>query len=183
MALNVPTTKTKTCNLGHVHEAEPWEIDDIVDYRLDWLIGDLEKEGVKIDKKDIHYEFLSRSEDLYIKADKIYPNDGVDIRFGCGRGYNGGGIHSGLGSTDVNWLPARRQAKAKRLLELFKKHFWGVLEDIDKNSAGNEGVEELEAWDKVSLKPAGRFLREPDKRLKTMKIYTKINKHNILEYF
>lgn len=139
MALNQPTV------------SNDWELSDIIDFRLDSLVEELGELGITIEKSDIEYSFLDRIEYLKIKSESIYPDEDLSDYFGCGRGYNGGGVHGGLGQTDITHATKAKQTKMAEALDLFAKHFWGTLKDIDSMTAQNEGVEEIESWNQVSL--------------------------------
>jgi hypothetical protein len=126
------------------------EIDDIVTFRIDELLAGLIKMGYKISRDDIEYELLCRCEYISIPSEKIYPGENLPGKFGCGRGYNGGGMHGHLGVTEITGMTKSRQAKATRALELFKKTFWGILEDIDKGSEATTG-QSLQPWEKITI--------------------------------
>ena len=121
-------------------------MDYIIIDNLNNLINEFKKEGIKINLNDFNYEFLNRCESLSIDSSLIYPDLNIPSKFGVYRGYNGGGIHSSLKSTEIFNLPKNRQFKAERLLNKFNDTFWQVLKDID---ALND--EPLEIWDSVTI--------------------------------
>ena len=131
--------------------AVDFELEDIIENRLYELKTHLKKEGFDVEIKDFKYEFFNRCESLGIDASTLYGDD-VDLpdNFGVYRGYAGGGMHSGLHRSEIDRLPARRQAKAQRLLGYFEEAFRGVLKDTDELSEVNSG-EPLESWDGVSI--------------------------------
>ncbi len=131
---------------------EQIDLDNIIYENILCLTARLNKLGFKdITREDIRYNFLDRCEDLYIESAKIYPDLDVPDKFGVHRDYAGGGIHSGLISTEIDRLPKNRQAKAGRALDAFKHFFWATLKDIEKISAQNENVTEREVWEQVTL--------------------------------
>lgn len=131
-------------------DADQFTIDDIIEYRLDDLVERIRKEGIEILISEIQYSFLDRVENLYYPSDLIYPNEDLPSNFGVQRGYNGGGIHSGLQKTEIDRMTKSRQAKAERILAIFEDTFWGVLKDIDSASEEETG-EPLEDWNRLTI--------------------------------
>lgn len=130
--------------------AVDFELEDIIENRLYELKTQLKKEGFEVEISDFKYEFFNRCESLGIDSEKLYPNEDLPDNFGVYRGYAGGGMHSGLSKSEFDRLPARRQAKAQRVLGYFEEAFRGVLSDTDKLSEINSG-EDLQEWDTVSI--------------------------------
>lgn len=120
------------------------DVEFIIDTWIDDLVSKLKKMKYNVEKKDIEYEFFSRYEYIGVRSNRIYPNQDLPKMFGAARGYNGGGMHSGLMVSEVHNMTSRRQAKATRTLELFRDCFTNIMNDIDEAS----GVEE---WNKVGI--------------------------------
>lgn len=132
--------------------AEGEMIEEIIDSRLDQLVTGLHRLGYKqVEKSDIEYQLFDRVEHLYIPSEVLYPNSELEIRVGCGRGYHGGGMHSGLGRTMVSAFPKKSQAKVEKAVQLFVDTFWAILDDVDKASADACGVDNLEEWDTTTI--------------------------------
>ena len=130
--------------------SEDFQIDDVIQYNLETLQENLKKEKVNIEIDEFEYSFMDRVENLYIGSSLLYPGEDIPNNFGVQRGYAGGGMHSSLQKTEVYKLPAARQAKAERLLELFEKTFWAILKGIDEIDEENTG-EEKPDWDKLTI--------------------------------
>ena len=130
--------------------SEDFQIDDVIRDNLENLQAELKKENIEVNIEDFHYSFMDRVENLYIKSELLYPDEDIPNNFGVNRGYNGGGMHSSLQKTEVYKLPLKRQTKAKRLLGLFEKAFWAILQDIDSIDEENTG-ETKEDWDKLTI--------------------------------
>jgi hypothetical protein len=126
-------------------------MDYIIQDNLEYFTEQVyKKEGVKIDVKDIEYSFLDRIEFLKIDSDILYPDVELPKSFGVQRGYAGGGIHSGLYKTEIHHMPKNRQAKAARILEMFKDTFWDILKSIDNYQEEEAGATK-EIWEMVTL--------------------------------
>lgn len=133
---NLPYTKTRT--------------EDIIINNLIALKKDLKKEGVDVNIDDFQYEFFTRCEFLSIASDIIYPNEDLPAKFGVYRGYNGGGIHSGLVMTETDHMTPRRRNKAQRLLELFRHYFWQIIKQQDQIDEDITG-ETKEKWESLTI--------------------------------
>ena len=118
----------------------------LIDDNLTELITALKKEGIYINNSDIQYQFQDRTEHLFIDSDLIYPGLDIPANFGVYRSYAGGGMHSALKKTEVYKLPANRQAKALRLLNIFERYFWSILEDFSALES-----EEVAEWESVLI--------------------------------
>jgi hypothetical protein len=126
MALNEPSLNSEK------------EADDIIQNNLYTLLDKLHKEGFSdITINDFEYELLTRCEYLGIQSDKLYPEEDLPGKFGVQRGYNGGGMHSGLCQTEIDRISKNRLAKAERILGYFKNTFWQILKDFDQASENN----------------------------------------------
>ena len=137
MALNVP-------------DCDEYQTNVIVRDNLENLIRRLHTLGFDVELDDLNYELLSRCEYIGIPSEKLYPGEDLPDKFGVHRGYNGGGIHGGLGKTEIDRLPKNRIAKAERALDAFEACFWQIFKDLDSASEAQTG-EPVEAWDTVSL--------------------------------
>lgn len=130
------------------------EVGDIIQDCLAGLVNKLAKEGVQVDVEDFQYSFFQRCEHLTIPTNRIYRDEAAqDIlpqNIGVGRGYAGGGLHSGLQATPCDRLPAHRQAKLARITKLFAETFWQVFEMADKATEEETG-ETLELWEKTAI--------------------------------
>jgi len=120
------------------------DIDLIVDDNLRELIDNLKIEGVDVDLEDIHYSIMNREEWIYIKSELVYPTEDIPDQFGVYRGYGGGGVHNAPITTQIERMSKRRQAKAQRILDLFKNTLTEILKEID-------GLTDPEVWDGVSI--------------------------------
>lgn len=123
---------------------EEEEVEYIIDDNIELLLKSLKKEGFKIDRKDITYEFFSRNENLGVLSSAIYPNIDLPKYFGVYRDYAGGGMHTPIEETPTYKFPTMRVAKAKRVLTLFRNCFTSIMSEIDKESG-------CDSWDGVSL--------------------------------
>ena len=71
-------------------------------------------------------------------------------KFGVNRGYNGGGMHSGLAVTDICRMNNKTKAQALRLLDYFKRAFWKILQEID--TAYEQTINDnLPVWESIQL--------------------------------
>src|SRR3990172_3029724 len=150
MALNEPILKVEVCDVGHAHETGEWEIDDIFDNWIYELVAKINKEGFNITRDDLEYELFTRCEYIGIPSEKLYPEEDLPRLFGVQRGYNGGGIHSGLAQTEIHRLRENRKNKASRILGYFEEAFWGILKDVDELSERNSG-QAVESWNSITL--------------------------------
>jgi hypothetical protein len=123
----------------------------IINDSLEYFIEQLKKkEGVEININNIQYSFLDRIEYLYIDSNILYPGINLPKAFGVLRGYAGGGIHASLNATEIHHMPKKRQAKAARILEMFKDTFWDILKSIDSYEEEEAGATK-EIWEMVTL--------------------------------
>lgn len=125
-------------------------LNEIITQQIKGLAKDLQGLGYDISAEQIDYSFLDREEYLYIQSDDIYPDANVPARFGIYRGYGGGGVHSGPQITQIYRLDKRKQARAKKALELFSEYFWQILDDIDRIAEEANG-RAPEVWESVKL--------------------------------
>ena len=127
------------------------EIEYIIQDRIVELIDKVKKqEKVDLLWEYFDYQFLDRIEFLAVDSDRLYPDADLPSKFGVQRGYNGGGIHSGLTQTEVYRLPKARQAKAERILSLFDDTFRAILADFDKLQEEVSG-EPVELWNSATI--------------------------------
>jgi len=127
------------------------DLEYLIQDEFDLLIQELKsKENVTIDPEDIIYQLFNRIEYLGVRSSVLYPNEDLPDNFGVQRGYAGGGIHSGLIKTEIHRISTNRQAKADRILDIFKKYFWQILESVDQADGELIG-EEKEDWDKCTI--------------------------------
>lgn len=127
------------------------EIEDIIQNRINKLIDKVKKqERVDLLWEYFDYEFMSRVEFLAVDSDRLYPEADLPTKFGVQRGYNGGGMHSGLTQTEVYRLPKRSQAKAERILSMFADTFRNILADFDVAQEEATG-EPVEIWNSATL--------------------------------
>ena len=124
-------------------------IDNIIENNFYELRAGLAREGVDIEITDIEYNLLDRCEHISIRTENIYPDENMPSNFGVYRGYAGGGIHASLQRTEVHKMNKRRQNKANRLLDLFEKTFWKILEDIEAEASEQDPSREF--WDSVKI--------------------------------
>ena len=127
------------------------EIDFIIEDRINELISKIKtQESIDLEFSDFDYSFLDRVEYLAVASDKLYPNENIPSKFGVQRGYNGGGIHSGLQQTEVYEITKTRQAKAGRILDMFEETFRAILQDFDEENKKETG-EPVEAWNSATI--------------------------------
>jgi len=117
---------------------------EIIIKNLERLIDRLSEEGVSIGLNDLHYSLLNREEWIYIESDMLYNGEDIPSQFGVYRGYGGGGIHTGAITTEIERMTKRRQAKAQRLLNIFKDTFNDILKEID-------GLTDPATWDSATI--------------------------------
>ena len=126
------------------------QVSDIIENNLFELQEKLRKEKVEIDIGNFSYEFFGRCEYLCAKSKELYPYEDLPNNFGVQRGYNGGGIHGSLQKTEIHRMTKSRQPKAFRLLNLFEKTFWNILEDVDSIDEQTTG-EEKPNWERLTI--------------------------------
>jgi len=118
--------KQKTINIYEFNELKPEIQEEVLNNNReinvsdDWYNSDLEyiseqieeKTGLKIDYKNLYFEFMSRSNSIWIESKDIfkalsdkYPtliNFDLPNKFGCFCNYLGGGMCSGLNNSDFD---------------------------------------------------------------------------------